>query len=321
MFNYILAVMMLASPENTQPIVKMHPMKENALIDYANVRTSLSTQEIDALLDQGRELALKNGLVETLANGGSAFFPHCDITKGGDQIAAVAYASLMSCEKTGKTQILVLGVLHSVLKEQLWEARKKELSGTDLSDEPCRGIFGPGLPNETIFSKEYSLDHFVFLIKHAAEKYQIPLPKLILRYPNLVNGHSETMSGIDDLKILSENSIVVATGDLCHHGIAYGHETPFAISDKGTAYAKNVIEESLSFLTKQDYLGYRNKCVSIVSDSKDVGQMLVYLLGPLKGTIYDLRLVDVSDIFSSDVNPSWVAASLVGLVPANKEAN
>lgn len=48
------------------------------------------------------------------------------------------------------------------------------------------------------------------------------LPKVIIRYPNLVYGHPESLSGIEELKLLAKESIVVATSDLCHHGTAYG---------------------------------------------------------------------------------------------------
>jgi hypothetical protein len=97
------------------------------------------------------------------------------------------------------------------------EARKREMEGTNLTNDPCRGIFGPGLSNEELLSKEYSLENFVFLLNHAAKRSGIEPPKVILRYPNLVRGEPETLPGIEELKRLSKESIVVATSDLCHH--------------------------------------------------------------------------------------------------------
>jgi hypothetical protein len=40
---------------------------------------------------------------------------------------------------------------------------------------------------------------------------------------------------------------------------------------------------------------------------------LKHLLGPLRGSILDLNLVDASDLYDGVPQPSWVAASLVEL--------
>ena len=111
----------------TLPPIIMHNMKPQALSEYAKKRASLEKEEIDLMLDQGKELALQTGLIQILAEGGTALFPHSSIIRYGDQSAAVAYASIMACQKTGKNQILILGVLHS-LSNQLLEARKRELA-------------------------------------------------------------------------------------------------------------------------------------------------------------------------------------------------
>jgi len=287
-------------------------MKPEVLHQYAERRTSLKGMEIDLMLDQGKELALQTGLIQILAEGGAAFFPHASIIECGYQSAAVAYASIMACQKTGKKQILALGVLHA-LSNQLLDARKRELAGGDLSSEPCRGIFGPEVPGEEILSLEFSLDNFLFLVPKVAERYGLPLPKLIVRYPNLVNGNPETLPGIAELKNLAPDSIVVATADLCHHGLAYGHEKALPLSEIGLEFAKNTIQDHLLFFSNQNHFLYRENCLKVNSDSKDVGQVLQYLLGPLVGEVYDIRLVDVSDLFDNEPQPSWVAATLVGL--------
>jgi len=287
-------------------------MKPTALDEYAKKRESLTQGEVDRILEKGMELALQGDLVQVLAEGGAAIFPHLSITQCGDQVAAVASAAIMACQKTGKNQILVLGVLHS-LTDQLFEARKKELSGADLSNEPCRGFFGPQLPHPEILRREFSLDNFIFLVQRAAQKYGVELPKLAIRYPNLVNGKPETLQGIAEVENLAANSIVVATADLCHHGIAYGNENPFDLSEKGLAFGRRSVEENLSCLSQQDYLAYRESCLRVKSDSKDIGQVLQYLLGPLVASIYDFRLVDVRNLFDGAPQPSWVTAVLVGL--------
>lgn len=69
---------------------------------------------------------------------------------------------------------------------------------------------------------------------------------------------------------------------------------------------------------KNDLLKYRSYCLETLSDSIEVGQMLNYLLGPLEGHIHDLKLIDVSDLFEGDPQPSWVAATLVELRSMSK---
>lgn len=294
----------------------MKKMKENALSDYALERGSLSNDQIDDILDKGMELLSQTDLVTSLSNSGSALFPHTYISKCGDQIAAVAQACLAACEATGKQQILLIGVLHS-LTDNLTEARKKEMSGVDILQDKCRGIFGPGLPNEEIFSKEFSLDNFMFLLEHAARKNGKKVPNVVIRYPNLIYGQPENLPGIEELKKQLAESIVVATSDLCHQGTAYGLEKDktFSISQEGYDFAQYVIENNLRLLSEDNLLSYRQYCIDTLSDSLEVGQLLNYLLGPLEGYIRNLRLVEVSDLFEENPEPSWVAATLVELKP------
>jgi predicted class III extradiol MEMO1 family dioxygenase len=289
-------------------------MKENALLDYALERKSLSLDQIDVIFNKGIELLSQTDLVTNLSEGGSALFPHTYISKCGDQIAAVVHACLDACEKTGKNQILLIGVLHS-LTEPLIEARKKEMAGIDIFNDKCRGIFGSGLPNEELLNKEFSLDNFVFLLEHAAKKSGKKIPQVIIRYPNLLYGHPESISDIVELKKEVAKSIVVATSDLCHHGTAYGLKEgeAFPISQEGYDFAYHVIEDNLRLLSGDDLLSYRQYCINTLSDSLEVGQLLNYLLGPLEGYIRNLRLVDVSDLFEETPQSSWVAATLVEL--------
>lgn len=278
---FILGTLLTTAIQTPPPL--MQPMKPGALIEYSKEQKSLSSDQIDQILDQGMELALKTGLVQILVDGGTALFPHSSIVRCGDQVAAVLYASMAACKQTGKNQILLLGVLHA-LSKPLFEARQREFSGEDLSTDPCRGIFGPDLPNSQILDLEFSLDHFTFLIEKAAKRYGFQMPKLILRYPNLVDGTPETLTGIEEVKNLVPDSIVVATADLFHHGAVYGEENPFDLST-GLAFARDCIQDHLACFSNPEYLSYREHCLKIKSDSKDVGQLLQYLLGPLKGSI------------------------------------
>lgn len=295
-------------------------MKENALEDYAIERHSLTLDQIYNILDQGILLASRTDMINSLSNGGTALFPHTYINQCGDQIAAVVHATLQACQKTGKNQILLVGVVHR-LTETLAQARKKEMNWEDISKEPCRGIFGPGLANEEILCKEFCLDSFLFLLEHAAKRNGIPIPKVIIRYPNLVRGQPELLRGIQELELLVKESIVVATSDLCHHGTAYGltedHALP--IGENAYDFAHKTIEGNLTLLSGCDLLAYRQYCMDTISDSLEVGQLLYYLLGPLKGHIRDLKLIDVSDLFEENPQPSWVAATLVELIPMSPQ--
>lgn len=292
----------------------MKAMKENALQDYSLERESLSIDQIHSILDQGMELASRTDMITSLSEGGSALFPHTYLSKCGDQIAAVVHASLAACQKTGKNQILLIGVLHA-LTDVLAEARHREMSGINILDDPCRGIFGPGLSNEELLYKEFSLDNFIFLLNHAAKRNRIQPPEVIIRYPNLIYGQPEFISGIEKLKALASESIVVATSDLCHHGTAYGFSLDEAlpISQQGHDFAYQMIKDNLNLLSNNDLLAYRQYCIDTFSDSLEVGQLLLHLLGPLEGYIRDLKLIDVSDLFEENPQPSWVAATLVEL--------
>lgn len=285
---------------------------------YARERELLTQTEIDDLLDRGQKLESQTTLTTTLSEGGSALFPHTHIRSCGDQTAAVVYASLAACHLTGKKQILLIGVLHS-LTDTLKKALGKELENADLSDEPCRGIFGPGLPSEEIYSQEFSLENFIFLLEQAVKRADIDLPKVIIRYANLAQGHPETFPRIEEITLIARESIVIATADLCHHGVSYktSPRSALDISPNALDFAKGEIEIGLKLLSKCTYLEYRDYALKSRSDSKEIGQLLMYILGPLESHFRDIRLVDVSDLFEGAPQPNWVAACLVELIPLN----
>lgn len=294
----------------------MVKQRSDAYIEYAKERENLKLDEIHDLLDRGLKLESQTTLTRTLSEGGSAFFPHTHILSCGDQVAAVAHAALAACKKTGKNQILVIGVLHS-LTPTLRAALYREVDNADLSHEPCRGIFGPGLRYEDIFREEFSLDNFIFLLNHAIKRANIQPPKIIVRYANLSQGHPETLPGIEEIKEIAKNSIVVATADLFHHGVCYNTtpEKALPMSQQAIDYAKERIDIGLKLLSKQTYLEYRDYALKNFSDSKEVGQLLMYLLGPLDAQFLEMRLVDTSHMFEGSPEPNWIAASLIELMP------
>lgn len=283
-------------------------MLNNRYLDiYRNERLSLSEKEIDTMLEKGRTW----NLGKTLSSGGSLFFPHTYIRECGYQIAAAVHA----CLDSGADCIVVLGVLHA-LTTSLKAARKMEREGADISKLSCWGLFGPGLNCDPYWKEEFSLESFIFLFEHEVKRRKIKAPKLIVRFPNLVNREPEKLPGIEELEKLRPHSVFIATADLFHHGIAYGNplQACMPIGEKTEAYVKEEIANGLKFLQTQNYKKYFDYCMRCVSDSLHVGPVLSYLLGPLSGKILDLKLVDVSDLFEGRPNPSWVAASLIELV-------
>ncbi|MBS0626115.1 MAG: hypothetical protein JSS32_08705 [Verrucomicrobia bacterium] len=301
------------------PPSKGYLAMEKGVLGYRTERELMTGQEIQNILLQGRELLEGTDIVATLMDGGSALFPHASILKCGDQIAAVAQAALKAAQQSGKNKILVLGVLHS-LSEEIWIGRQREIAGEDVTDYPCRGIFGPGLPHEAVTKREYSVDNFVFLLKNAVRESGSPPIEIVIRFPNHISGHPETLQGMDELRQLAKESIVVATADLRHHGVNYGFSLEKArpIHEETLIFARQEIQLGLDMLESTDLISYRNYCYKTISDAFEVGQALHALLGPLKAQIHHIRLVSVSDLFDGHPEPNWVATCLVELKALQK---
>lgn len=290
-------------------------MKEATFLQYAGERASLTPSQIEEILSKGQELLSATNLVSTLVEGGSLFFPHATILQCGDQIAAAVLASLKACRDSGKNQILTIGVLHG-FKAPIYPLHLRERAGENLVGEPLRRIFGPELSYKECLLGEFSLDNFDFLLPYAAEWLKMDMPRVISRYPLFVSGNPESLPEIQDLKNIAKESIVVATADLYHHGIAYklAPEKAKPISLASYDLARETIEGGLHLLAGDDLLAFRKYCWEHHSDARDVGQMLRFLLGPLKGYIRDLKLIDVEYLYENNTNPSWVAAALVELM-------
>jgi hypothetical protein len=284
--------------------MNMVQMKETALNDYALERESLTENEIQAILDHGR----KWNLAPILARGGSAIFPHTYIKECGHQMAAVVHG----CLNSGADRVLLLGVLHP-LNDNLQLARKKEIAKMDISQENSFGVFGPGISGESAWEQEFSLDSFLFLWFEEVKRRGIRAPELIIRYPSLVNRQPDKLPGMDELKSIAKDAVVIGTSDLCHHGRAYGMnlDEVMDISPLAQYYAKHQIQKGLDLLKEGNFEAYYEHCIRSLSDSVDVGTVLRYLLGQIEGTILDLKLVDVANLFEHNPRPSWVAASLI----------
>lgn len=290
------------------PFMNAKKPKPNALEKYYDEPKSLGIKGMNAILDKGKKWGAE--LATTLNAGGAALFPHTFLSQCGYQIAAVVHAILDS----GADQVLVLGVLHA-MTESLMQARIKELNEEDISNETSWGVFGPDIDPNHCLSKEFSLDLFKILFDHEVKRRGIRPPKLIERYPSLVNRDPTRLPGIKELQSIAKDAIIVATDDMCHHGVGYGVplEKAYHIDEKGYQFARKSIEQGYELLKNDDYSGYFFHWMNplAIGDPTDTATVLKYLLGNASMDILDLKLVDVSSLFENDISPSWVATTLV----------
>ncbi len=290
------------------PFLNARTPKPNALGQYYAEPKQLGEAGIHAILDEGKKWS--ESLSQTLSQGGAAIFPHTFLSQCGYQIAAAVHAILDS----GADQALVLGVLHP-MSESLIAARSKELNEEDISNEPSRGVLGPGINRDNCWTNEFSLDLFMILFKAEVKRRGIKPPKLIERYPSLVNKDPASLPGIDELEHIAKDSVIVATDDMCHHGVGYGvrEEDAIHIDAKGYQFARANIEKGYEFLRKGNYRDYFYHWMNplAIGDPTDTTMVVRHLIGRLSTHLLDLKLVDVSSLFENDVEPSWVAMALV----------
>ena len=284
----------------------MLKLKRNALGLYQKKLSLIPQDEIEGFFHQSR----KWNLAPALSDGGSVIFPHTLLRTCGDQVAA----AVLGCLDSGAQRVIALGVLHPLERQFMIDARQKSYRGEDISGEPSWGIFGPLFPESSIWKIEYSLQNFEFLWNYEIQKRKIKNPpELILAYPCLANREPWKLPSMDQLKSYLPNSLIVLTCDFCHLGKAY--ETPeerhLPISMQAEEFARKTIEQGLHIFAEPDYGRYIDFCAATISDGVDTGQVLMYLKGPLKSKILDLRLIDTAHLFENDPSPSWVAASLI----------
>jgi hypothetical protein len=280
-------------------------MKIHCYDAYQQERNDLSEKEIDLILESGRAW----NLAPTLANGGVAIFPHTYLHVCGKYIAACVHAALDS----GADQVLALGVLHSITEEFI-QARARERAHENLSDLPYRGVHGPNLALGDYWQREYSLLSFEFLWHEEVKRRGKKAPKLILRYPYLVNRQPGNLPGIKELEAHVKRSALVATCDFCHHGVAYGMDRNSSLTgEKALQFARQNILNNLAILQTGDLEKYYQQCLEIRSDSLDVCSVLSHLLGPIHGALFDLAIGDTSPLYEGAPTPSWVACALISL--------
>jgi hypothetical protein len=281
----------------------------------AEQRSRLTPGDVDTLVERGRRFG---DLSSTLDQGGAILFPHVGIAVGGHQTAAAVQAALGTHADT----VLVLGVLHA-RSQELEDARVRVAAGEDPAREASWGIQGPGVPGRQDWKNEFSLDHFLFLWEEIARCLAIRrVPRLVMRFPFLAGGHPERLPGIGELERLLEQrgTVVLATGDLFHHGMAYGTPSEEARTPEsgGLDLARAAIGQGFALLGAGDYWGYNQHSVTTKSDARDVGQVLGHLLGHINGRILDLVAEDMTGPYQKPA-PSWVAGALVACTPSRLE--
>jgi hypothetical protein len=273
---------------------------------HAEQQARLTKADIDRILEAGRAWPLG----KTLKERGSAIFPHIGIEIGGPYIAAVIHGILES----GAGTVLAIGVLHA-LTEELETARRRVADGAAPDGEVAWGIQGPGIEGRDDWRREFSLDHFVFLWREALRRRGGPEPRLVLRFPFLAGGQPERLPGMRELEDhVRSDAVVVATGDLCHHGIGYGDPPDRALAPEpeGLRYARAGIETGLAHLAAGDHAAYQAHAVAARSDARDVGQALRHLIGPLRGHVLALTWEDMAPAYGKP-SPTWVTGALVEL--------
>lgn len=188
------------------PFLKASKPKPDALKQYYSELTDLGIPGLYNILDQGREFAEE--VTNHLAAGGGAIFPHTYVSQCGYQIGAVIHSILDS----GTSQVILLGTAHSFPGELL-EARVKELNEDDISQETSWGILEPNATKEHLLQKEFSLDLFKSLWELEVERRKITPPKIFECYPCLTNRQPEKLPGINQLKAMAKNAVIVGTDD------------------------------------------------------------------------------------------------------------
>ena len=270
-------------------------------------RAALDAEGATRLLEEGQ----RRRLSPVLAAGGAILFPHTSIGICGHQIAAAVHAVL----DAGARRVIALGVLHA-LTEELDAARRRVAAGGDPAVEASWGIQGPGLPGRADWRAEFSLDHFDWLLAAECARRGIAEPERLERYPHLAGGAPERLPGFAALAAAARlpGTVIVATGDLCHHGRGYGDgpETALAPEAGGLDLARRRIGEGLDLLARGEYAAFNRHCVEAKSDARDVGQVLRALLGPCRWELLDLVADDMTEPYQAAA-PTWVAGALVAL--------
>jgi hypothetical protein len=171
---------------------------------YARERAAL---DLDALLDSAPEIEFPEG--------GALVFPHTRLAVSGAIVAAVAKAAA----RTGR-DVLALGVLHGIVGGDV-EMVARARAGDPEARRVVRGVHD----ESGYASEEFSLDGFRELHARACAREGTTV-WVNGRFPFLVGDRPDDLPGLEELRRLAKDAVIVATADPIHHGV--GYETPEA---------------------------------------------------------------------------------------------
>jgi len=257
-----------------------------------------------AMLDEARRWDLS----QTLGDGGVVTFAHVNVADCGTHVAAAVNGALDS----GAETVLAISVLHAFTEEMELARRDVSSNGGSPSTHPTWGIQGPGLE----FREEWRGDHAMRSLRHFWEaetrRRRITDRRLVERYPFLAGGSPQDLPNIDEVVELAEESVIVATGDQFHHGIAYGtpEEEALHIEPDGLEAARRSMEAGIELIDAGDHRGYDRHCVVAKSDDRDAAQLYRFLRGPLRGTLLDIGYSDATELYDQPA-PSWAAGGFI----------
>lgn len=267
---------------------------------YAEERSALGEAGLAALVRSAPNLPVPEG--------GALLFPHTRLAASGRLIAAAARAVVRARPR----RVLALGVLHGARASDA-ELVRRARRGDARAVTTLRRVHGPGAPHDHGYaSEEFCLDGFRALVSVAARVEGVPEPELVERHPFLVGPDPASVPGVEELEsVLSDGALLVATGDLVHHGVGYATppDARLPLGEATRRVALGWVEQQLGALGAGRLSDFAALVERQRSDFRDVGPMLVHLLGPTQLDVHAFELVDYAD-FLGTPEPTWVAATL-----------
>jgi hypothetical protein len=263
---------------------------------YARERASL---DLDVLLDAAPDIPFPQA--------GALVFPHTRLAVSGALVAAVAKAAA----RAGR-DVLTIGVLHGA-RERDAELVAKTRAGDPEAIRALRGVHD----ESGLASEEFSLDGFRALHARACAR-EGATSRVVARYPFLVGNDPQDLPGLDDLRRLSREMLIVATADPVHHGVGYG--TTEALDEtrlETWSLARSWIEEQLDALARADFSRFLRLCARDRSDFRDAGPVLATLRPGCVWSIEEMCFVDYAEVLSSS-HPTWVTAGRIRLSPGKQ---
>ena len=281
-------------------------------------------------------------LVAALRDGAIVSFPHVTIRDSADAIATVVETLVASQAK----RVVALGVLHgSVLPAPFDEWHR------NLRDDTPRGVeafarlrgavvdtlavvtpFGsfeaatryfvdPLLHDDAaILCHEFSLDLFLAFLAASAREHDVRPPDVIRVYVSAVRdpkGSFDTASSLATAiaKLLDDDTVCVATGDVAHLGHGYGPADETALLPSSEAELTSMLATSLSdmheaALAHHDFATAWDLGTRLRSDQRHILPVVAELLG--RGARCEALALGLSDYaaINDQPRPCIVAAAL-----------